>query len=54
MELYIFFREDCFYPIVLRDDDEARRGAEINAGTIRVENADGTRIIWEAPPPTVQ
>lgn len=46
--VYIFFREGgTFYPIALRDDDDARRSAEYNRGTIRVENRDGSRVIWE-------
>lgn len=49
MQLYIFFRGDKFYPIRLRDDEDARRNAECNPGTTKVENADGTRLIWEAP-----
>jgi hypothetical protein len=47
-ETYIFFRRGTFYPITLRDDDDARRNAECNPGTLKVENVDGSRLIWEA------
>ena len=47
--LYIFQREEGWYPVELADDDEARRNAEHNPGTLRVENLDGSRVIWTAP-----
>jgi hypothetical protein len=34
--LYVFFRESGFYPLELRDDNDARANAESNPGTIRV------------------
>lgn len=43
---YIFFREDMFYPIELKDDKDAIANAEYNAGTIRVEDVFGN-VIWE-------
>lgn len=39
-EVYIFFRDIGFYPIELRDDDDARANAECNPGTLRVEDAN--------------
>lgn len=43
--IYVFFRDEGFYPIELRDDDDARDNAECNPGTIRVEDHSG-RIVW--------
>lgn len=45
MQVYIFFREEGWYPVELRDDDDARRNAEHNLGTLRVENVAGD-VIW--------
>lgn len=45
--IYIFFREnDAWYPVELSDDDEARRNAECNPGTVRVENLNEEKV-WE-------
>lgn len=44
-KLYIFFRKGTFYPIELRDDEDARCNAECNPGTLRVEAANG-RVVW--------
>lgn len=58
MTVYVFFRRDIFtgeeffYPIELSNDDDAKRSAEINFGTIRVEDIDGN-IIWSQPNGTV-
>jgi hypothetical protein len=46
MNLYIFIRVDLFYPLELKDDHEAKRNAEINHGTIRVEEALSGKVIW--------
>lgn len=43
---YIFFRQDDFYFIELRDNKDAIANAECNAGTIRVEDVFGN-VIWE-------
>lgn len=43
---YIFFREDMFYPIYLKNDEDAIANAECNAGTIRVEDGFGN-VIWK-------
>jgi hypothetical protein len=46
MKTYLFFRKEGFYPIQLRDDDDAKRNAEHNAGTLKVEDLAG-RVVWE-------
>lgn len=46
MELYVFFREDGFYPLELRDDSDARRNAESNPGTIRVLKMPSEEQVW--------
>lgn len=48
MEVYIFIREGGFYPLALKDDVDARRNAECNPGTIRVEDTVG-RVVWPDP-----
>jgi len=45
MQTYIFFREGMFYPVELRDDADAKVNAELNPGTIRVEDIEG-RVVW--------
>ena len=45
LQPYLFFRDGCFYIVELIDDADARKNAEINLGTLRVESADG-RIVW--------
>lgn len=49
MNLYLFFRDEGFYPLELKDDSDAKRNAECNPGTIRVENAITEAVIWVAP-----
>ena len=45
--IYIFFREDeNWYPVELADDDEARRNAECNPGTVRVETVR-EEVVWK-------
>jgi len=46
--IYLFVRDEMFYPLLLRDDDDARRNAECNPGTLRVEHISG-RIVWQKP-----
>lgn len=46
MKPYIFFREGMFYPVELRDDDDARANAECNPGTLKVENLLTNEIVW--------
>lgn len=49
MNTYIFFRKEdggeYFYPVEYKNDTEAKRGAEVNIGTVRVEDIDG-KVIW--------
>ncbi len=51
---YLFFRDSGFYPVELEDDYSARENAELNPGTIRVENAETREVVWSAAltPPT--
>lgn len=47
--VYIFFRREGWYPIELRDDEEARRNAEHNPGTLKVERMDRrgkSVVVW--------
>jgi len=44
--IYIFFREDMFYPLSLIDDNDAIVNAECNPGTLKVENFK-REIIWK-------
>ena len=50
--LYTFHRkgpdgQEFFYPIELKDDEDARKNAEWNPGTIRVEDLDGN-VVWRS------
>lgn len=53
METYVFFRIhpetnlEMFYPVDLKDDDDAVANAEANPGTLRVETVEG-REVWNA------
>jgi hypothetical protein len=47
-KLYLFFRAEGFYPLELKDDEDARVNARLNPGTIRVENIKGDTI-WKMP-----
>lgn len=47
MNVYIIFRQEGWYALGLRDDDQARVAAENNPGTIRVETWDG-RLVWHS------
>lgn len=44
MMLYIFFREDGWYPIEI-DPDTLQQNIELNPGTIRVEDINGN-VVW--------
>jgi hypothetical protein len=46
-DIYIFHRKEGWYPILLADDEDARRNAERNIGTTLVERFDGT-VVWRA------
>lgn len=54
MQTYIFFREHngkpVFYPVQLKDDEEAIKNAHGNPGTTKVERANGT-VVWIAKAP---
>lgn len=49
--VYVFVRGDCWYPLegTIRDDEDARRNAEHNPGTIRVIRMlpDSEEVVWE-------
>ena len=45
-KIYIFYREDMFYPIMLKDDNDAIINAKHNKGTIKVKDSNG-RLVWE-------
>jgi hypothetical protein len=47
MKTYIFFRDDGWYLLDLKSDDSARRNAECNPGTLRVEVAFTGETVWE-------
>lgn len=49
MKTYIFFRDGTFYPVELSSDEQARKNAECNPGTLKVENALTREIVWEKP-----
>ncbi len=55
-KVYVFFREyggeEFFYPIELLDDEDVAENAELNVGTIRVEDVMGD-VVWSPPQPTV-
>jgi len=47
MTTYIFFREDGWYPLELKDDSDACANARCNPGTLRVENALTKQVVWQ-------
>jgi hypothetical protein len=47
MKTYIFVRKEGFYPIKLKDDEEAKMNAEINEGTIQVIDPLTEDVIWD-------
>lgn len=46
MKTYLFYRENGFYPIELKDDNEAIENAKINNGTKMVTDTKGL-ILWQ-------
>lgn len=44
-DIYIFYRADMFYPLNLKDDEDAIANAECNEGTTKVEDIYGN-VIW--------
>lgn len=45
-KIYIFHRADMWYPIELRDDEDAIANAKCNPGTTKVTD-DKNKIVWE-------
>ena len=45
MKYYIFTREEGFYTLQLKNDQDAIVNARHNPGTIKVEDLDGN-LIW--------
>lgn len=43
----IFVRADCFYIVNLPADDDLNNHAELNPGTVRIEDGDGS-VLWSA------
>ena len=41
----VFVRDAGFYVIPLPDDDDLSRHAELNPGTLRIEDIDGN-VLW--------
>lgn len=46
-QLYLFFRGEYFYPITLRDDEDAIQNARYNLETTKVIDQNG-RIVFES------
>lgn len=47
MQIYIFFRDGAFYAVELHSDEQARKNAECNPGTTKVENALTREVVWQ-------
>lgn len=45
-ELYLFHRAEGWYPLELKNEDEARANAECNPGTLKVTNAITEELVW--------
>lgn len=41
----IFFREGFFYPLMVYEDEDLSVHAELNPGTLRIEDLDGN-VLW--------
>ena len=46
---YAFVREEGFYPLLLKDDEDAIANAENNPGTRFVIDPASLRLVWAAP-----
>ncbi len=46
---YAFVREEGFYPLLLKGDEEAIANAEANPGTRFVIEPGSLRLVWAAP-----
>ena len=45
MKTYIFHRKEGWYPVELRNDQEALDCVPLNPGTLKVTDANG-RVVW--------
>lgn len=45
MTVYIFHRDEMFYPLELKDDANAIANAKCNPGTIKVTNVETGEIV---------
>lgn len=41
----VFIRAEGFYPITVRADESLARHAELNPGTLRIDDIDGN-VLW--------
>lgn len=48
MKEYLFFRQEGFYTLSLKDDEDAIKNALCNEGTERVQDFKGN-VIWRKP-----
>lgn len=46
MMTVLFFREGMFYPIDVPEDDDLAKHAELNPGTLRIEDIRG-KVLWQ-------
>ena len=46
MTVYIFQRDEMFYPLELKDDADAIANAKCNPGTLKVTNAETGETVW--------
>ena len=46
--IYLFHRKEGFYPLELRDNEEAIQNATCNKGTLMITTVDGEKV-WENP-----
>lgn len=46
MKTVLFFREGMFYPIDVREDEDLAKHAELNPGTLRIEDIRG-KVLWQ-------
>ncbi len=46
MAIYLFFREEGFYPVDANNDAHTAEMAMVNYGTVKVEHRDTGKIIF--------
>jgi len=46
MRVFIFRRKDGWYPIELHADEDLAKHAELNPGTLRIEDTEG-KVLWQ-------